>query len=64
MSEINVGDMSVTCRKEKRLKANMLSFCGSWLPTINVGDMSVTLSETLRTEKRFGGNENNSYYKV
>ena len=36
MSEINVGDkcrrhvgnMSVTCRKEKQLKANMLSFCG------------------------------------
>lgn len=28
MSEINVGDMSVTCRKEKQLKTNMLSFCG------------------------------------
>lgn len=28
MSEIDVGDMSVTCRKEKQLKTNMLSFYG------------------------------------
>ena len=26
--------------------------------------LSVTMSETSRTEKRFGGNENNRYYKV
>ena len=28
MSEKNVGDMSVICRKEKWLKTNMLSFYG------------------------------------
>lgn len=28
MSEINVGDMSVICRKGKQLKTNMLSFYG------------------------------------
>lgn len=38
MSEKNVGDMSEICRKEKKLKTNMLSFYGELLPTINVGD--------------------------
>lgn len=28
MSEINVGDISVTCRKGKQLKTNTLSFYG------------------------------------
>ena len=31
MSEKNVGDMSVICRKEKYLKTNTLSFYGKWV---------------------------------
>ena len=64
MSEINVGDMSVICRKGKQLKTNMLSFYEKLVTDNKSETLSVTLSETSRTEKRFGGNENNRYYKV
>lgn len=54
MSEKNVG-------KEKCWKLVCYLFVQSWLPTINVGDH---VGDIKGGKKRFGGNENNRYYKV
>ena len=42
----------------------MLSFYEKLVTDNKSETLSVTMSETSRTEKRFGGNENNRYYKV
>ena len=69
MSEKNVGDMSEICRKYVGKKNNWKPICyrfmGSWLPTINVGDfVGNHVGDFKGGKKRFGGNENNRYYKT
>ena len=64
MSEKNVGDMSVRCRK-KQLKTNMLSFYGELLPTKNVGDfVGNHVGDIKGGKKIFGGNAKSGYSKA
>ena len=65
MSEKNVGDMSVTCRKGKWLKTNTLSFYGELLPTKNVGDfVGNHVGDIKGGKKIFGGNAKSGYSKA
>ena len=43
----------------------MLSFCGSWLPTINVGDfVGNHVGDIKGGKKKFGGNAKSGYSKA
>ena len=64
MSEKNVGDMSIICRKGKVLKTNMLSFYGELLPTINVGDFVGNHVGDIKGGKKNDGNAKNGYSKA
>ena len=61
MSEINVGNMSERKTTENQYVIVLWEVGYRQLMSET---LSVTLSETSRTEKRFGGDENNRYYKV